>query len=121
MQPDWDEAVLGADVDRLADRPHLGLLVVCSAALRRLRPEDMPRDADRWRILEVPAGASLRPAFVLSLAAAPGLRGAFVPVDNFNALTAGAINGQNGWVATSTAATVAADPADPANECVNLR
>lgn len=40
-------------------------------------------------------------------------------VENFNGLTPGALNGQNGWTATA-GASVVSDPANPANQVIQL-
>lgn len=51
-------------------------------------------------------------AFALPLSA----QGAFVPVETFEGLTNGALNGQNGWTATNAGYVVGADPADAGNQ-----
>ena len=41
---------------------------------------------------------------------------AFVLVEDFDGLTLGDLNGQNGWTASATTIDVAVDPADPLNQ-----
>lgn len=50
----------------------------------------------------------------------PAAQAAFSPFENFNALTLGPLNGQNGWVGNATAVAVATDPVDPANQVLSI-
>ncbi len=46
--------------------------------------------------------------------------GAFANIENFDALSVGEIDGQNGWSATTGLGNVAADPDEPTNQFLEL-
>lgn len=67
--PMLDFEGLEREAEALADGPHVNLLVACTTILLDLRPRDLRIEPGRWRILEAPSLASLRPHEVLRLLA----------------------------------------------------
>jgi hypothetical protein len=56
----------------------------------------------------------------LRLLASINTHAQFVLIDDFEGLSPGAVNGRNGWVSTTGAATVAADPTQPGNQVLRV-